>query len=262
MSRTRVAATEALRDWAANFRTARRDMLIVAAWQAGETSVSVLAEAARVSRPTVYAALRSQGIGPNHRQKGPAVLDVGPLDIEGFTGRDETAEAEFDRALARWKASRPHATAAEFYDEGTRLVALMDTTARYVDVRDRLAHEQAARAERGRLLRRVDRRWEALSSAPAWHAAHHAYVIAVGDARTGIDEWRATAETALLRPFHCRTPLHETVYERIRAAGHPALETAMADVDRAPARTAEWLLADLVRAHERRKRLVAETLAL
>ncbi|MGW2282318.1 hypothetical protein [Streptomyces sp. NPDC001770] len=262
MSRTRAAATEALRDWAANFRTARRDMLIAAAWQAGETSIPVLAEAARVSRPTVYAALRSQGIGPDRRSKGPAVLGVGPLDIEGFTGRDETAEAEFDRALARWNASRPRATAAEFYDEGTRLVALMDTTARYVDVRDRLAREQAARTERDRLLRLVDRRWKALSTAPAWHAAHHAYVVAVGDARTGIDVWRESAETALLRPFHPGTPLHEAVYGRIKAAGHPALESAMADIDRAPADTAEWLLADLVRAHERRERLAAETLAL
>ncbi|MFF7359477.1 hypothetical protein [Streptomyces sp. NPDC008125] len=262
MSRTRAAATEALRDWAANFRTARRDMLIAAAWQAGETRISVLAEAARVTRPTVYAALRSQGIEPNRRPKGPSVLDIGPLDIEGFTGRDETAEAEFDRALARWKTSRPHATAAEFYDEGTRLVALMDTTARYVDVRDRLAHEQVTRAERNRLLLLVDRRWEALGTAPAWHAAHHAYVVAVEDARTGIDVWRESAETALLRPFHRRTPLHEAVYGRIKAAGHPALEAAMADIDRAPARTAERLLAELARGHERRARLAAETLAL
>lgn len=261
MSTTRAAATDALRDWAANFRTARRDMLIAAAWQAGETRVSVLAEAARVSRPSVYAALRSQGIEPGHRPAGLPVFDVRPLDIEGFTGRDETAEAEFDRALARWRASRPRATDTEFYDEGTRLVALMDITARYVDARDRLAHEQTARAERDRLLRLVDRRWEALSTAPAWQAAHHAYVVAVGDARTGIDGWRESAETALLRPFRCRTPLHEAVYGRIRAAGHPALESAMAGVDRAPARTAERLLAELVRVHERRSLLADETLA-
>lgn len=261
MSRTREAATEALREWAANFRTARRDRLIALAWQAGETSIPVLAEAARVSRPTVYAALRSQGIEPGHRPKGPVVLDIGPLDIEGFTGQDETAEAEFDRALARWKASRPRAAAAEFYEEGTRLVALMDTTARYVDVRGRLAGEQVARAERDHLLRLVDRRWETLSTAPAWHAAHHAYVVAVEDARAGIEGWRESAETALLRPFRPRTPLHESVYGRIKAAGHPALETATADIDRMPARTAARLLADLVRAHERRKRLAAETLA-
>ncbi|WEH42995.1 hypothetical protein OG233_27710 [Streptomyces sp. NBC_01218] len=262
MSRTRAAALEALHDWAANFRTARRDALIAAAWQAGVTSVPALSEAARVSRPTVYAALRSQGIEPNHRANGPAVLDSGPLDIEGFTGQDETAEAEFDRALGRWKATRPHATSAEFCDEGTRLVALMDTTARYVDARDRLAREQVARAERDRLLRRVDQRWEALSTAPAWHAAHHAYVLAVGDAHAGVDAWRESAETALLRPFHCRTPLHEAVYGRIKAAGHPGLELVAADVDRTPARTAGWLRADLERNHERRRRLAAETLTL
>ncbi|MFF7361928.1 hypothetical protein [Streptomyces sp. NPDC008125] len=89
---------------------------MAAAWQAGETWISVLAEAACISRPTVYAALRSQGIEPGHRPAGPSTFDARPLDIEGFTGRDETAEAEFDRALAHWRASRPRATATEFCD--------------------------------------------------------------------------------------------------------------------------------------------------
>jgi hypothetical protein len=64
-----------------------------------------------------------------------------------------------------------------------RLVGVMETTARYADVRDPPAREQVARAERDRLLHQVELRWEALSTAAAWLAAHHAYVVAVDEAR-------------------------------------------------------------------------------
>ncbi|MFC9652717.1 MULTISPECIES: hypothetical protein [unclassified Streptomyces] len=77
-----------------------------------------------------------------------------------------------------------------------RLVGLMDTTVRYADVRDRLAHEQVARAERDRLPHQVELCWEALSSAAAWLAAHPAYVLAVDEARIAVDMWRERAEAA------------------------------------------------------------------
>ncbi|WP_234311016.1 hypothetical protein [Streptomyces sp. NRRL WC-3795] len=258
MSTRRDDAMAALRDWS---RPGRRADLVAAAWQAGETNVSALAEAARISRPTVYADLRSRGIDPDHRPKGNDVIThLSPLDIEGFTGVGERLDAEFDAALRRWAAEHPTATHEEGKTEALRLAHVMDTTYRYADVRDLLAHEQVARAERDRLLHQVELRWEALSTAAAWMAAHHAYVLAVEDARIAIDMWRERAEAALSRPFFCASPQDEAAYRQIQEAGYPALEEALAALDQAPAQTAERLRADLDQAHERRMGLAAQTL--
>lgn len=248
----------ALRDWS---KPGRRADLLAEAWQAGETNVSALAEAARISRPTVYADLRSRGIDPDHRPKGNSVItNLSPLDIEGFTGVGERLDAEYDAALRRWAAEHPTATHEEAKTEGMRLVGLMDTTYRYADVRDLLAHEQVARAERDRLLHQVELRWEALSTAAAWLAAHHAYVLAVDEARLAIDVWRERAEAALRRPFFCSSSRDEAAYRQIQEAGHPALEQALDDLDRKPAQTAEQLRANLDQAHERRMGLAGQTL--
>ncbi|MEU0031993.1 hypothetical protein, partial [Streptomyces sp. NPDC006335] len=249
MSTRRDDVMAALRDWS---KPGRRADLLAAAWQAGETNVSALAEAARISRPTVYADLRSRGIDPDHRPKGNSVITISPLDIEGFTGVGERLDTEFDAALRRWAAEHPTATREEGQTEGRRLAALMDTTFRYADVRDLLAHEQVARAERDRLLHQVELRWEALSTAAAWLAAHHAYVLAVDEARIAIDMWRERAEAALKRPFFCASGREDAAYRQIQEAGHPALEQALADLDRTPAQTAEQLRANLDQAHERR----------
>jgi len=247
----------ALRNWS---KPGRRADLLAAAWQAGETNVSALAEAARISRPTVYADLRSRGIDPDHRPKGNSVITISPLNIEGFTGVGERMDAEFDAALRRWAAEHPAATQEEGQAEGMRLVALLDTVARYADVRDLLAHEQVARVERDRLLHQVELRWESLSTAATWLAAHHAYVLAVDEARIAIDMWRERAEAALRRPWFCSSPRDEAAYRQIQEAGHPALEQALADLDQAPAQTAEQLRANLDQAHQRRMELAAETL--
>ncbi|MGY4973481.1 hypothetical protein ACWGCC_30440 [Streptomyces nigrescens] len=258
----RYAALDALRAWSA---PGRRADLIAAAWQAGETTISALAEAARISRPTVYADLRARGIDPDHRPKGStSVITISPLDIEGFTGVGETMDAEYETALRRWAALRPgiNPRGPQAHAEGMRLVALMDTTARYADVRDRLAHEQVARSERDRLLHQVTLRWEALSTAAAWHAAHHAYVIAVDEARIGIDMWRERAESALKRTFFCSSERDEAAYRQILEAGHPALEEAQADLDQTPEETAARLRVELDQADEHRRHLVAQTLQL
>ncbi len=250
----------ALRDWS---KPGRRADLLAEAWQAGETNVSALAEAARISRPTVYADLRSRGIDPDHRPKGTSVItNLSPLDIEGFTGVGGRMDAEYDAALLRWRAKNPTAEYEEVKVEGMRLVALMDTVARYADVRDRLAHEQVARAERDRLLHQVELRWEALSTASAWLAAHHAYVLAVDEARLAIDMWRERAESAQGRMWFCSSPRDEAAYRQIQEAGYPALEQALADLDPTPAQTAEQLRANLDQAHERRVGLAAETRTL
>ncbi|MGW2416912.1 hypothetical protein ACWCV5_32760 [Streptomyces tubercidicus] len=190
------------------------------------------------------------------------ITNLSPLDIEGFTGVYESADAEFDAAMRRWRDAHPglDPRGDEGHAEGVRLVALMETAARYADVRDRLAHEQVARSERDRLLDLVAVRWEALSTAAAWHAAHHAYVIAVDDARIGIGMWRERAESALKRQFLCFSVRDEAAYRQILQAGHPVLDEAHADLDRAPAQTAERLRADLDQAHERRLELAAPTL--
>ncbi|MFF3726845.1 hypothetical protein ACFYYM_31265 [Streptomyces erythrochromogenes] len=256
MRRDEVMA--ALRDWS---MPGRRADLLAAAWQAGETNVSALAEAARVSRPTVYADLRSRGIDPDHRPKGKSVItNLAALDIEGFSGVADRLDAEFDAALLRWRDEHPDAAYEEGQAEGMRLVGLMDTTYRYADVRDRLAHEQVARAERNRLLHQVELRWEALSTAVAWLAAHHAYVVAVDEAGIAIDMWRERAEVALKRPFFCSSPGDEAAYRQIQEAGYPALEQALGDLDQVPDQTAARLRADLEQAHARRLELASATL--
>ncbi len=192
------------------------------------------------------------------------ITNLSPLDIEGFTGTGETMDAECEAALRRWRAAHPDADprGEEAHAEGMRLVALMDTVYRYADVRDLLAHEQVARAERDRLLRQVELRWEALSTTTAWLAAHHAYVLAVDEARIAIDMWHERAEAALRRPFFCSSPRDEAAYRQIQEAGHPALEPELADLDQKPEQTAERLRADLDQADQRRKHLAAETLVL
>lgn len=190
-------------------------------------------------------------------------LDISPLDIEGFTGVHDKADTEYDTAVRRWRATHPDTDphGEDARTEGMRLVAVMDTTARYADVRDLLAHEQVARAERDRLLHQVELRWEALNTASAWLAAHHAYVLAVDEAHIATDMWRERAQVALGRPFFCFSPRDEAVYRQIQQAGHPALDQAQADLDQTPDQTAERLRADLDRSHERRRQLAAETLA-
>ncbi|MGW3491517.1 hypothetical protein [Streptomyces sp. NPDC001054] len=259
MSTRRDNVMAELRDWS---RPGRRADLLAAAWQAGETTVAVLAEAARITRQTVYTDLRSRGIDPDHRPKDTSMItNLSPLDIEGFTGVLETVDAEYDAALRRWAAQHPDLDprGAEGHAEGMRLAGVMDTVARYADVRDRLAHEQGARAERDRLLHQVELRWEALSTASAWLAAHHAYILAVEEAGIAIDMWRERAETARARQFFCSSPRDEAAYRQIQEAGHPALEEAMAALDRAPAQTAEQLHANLNQAHERRMKLAVQT---
>lgn len=189
------------------------------------------------------------------------ITNLSPLDIEGFTGTGEAMDAEWDAAMLRWRAAHPDAAPhrEEAHAEGMRLVALMDTVLRYADVRDLVAHEQFARAERDRLLRQVELRWEALSTATAWLAAHHAYVLAVDEARIAIDMWHERAEAARRRPFFCSSPRDEAAYRQIQQAGHPTLEPELADLDQKPAQTAERLRADLDQAHEYRCRLAAET---
>src|SRR5687768_11698783 len=83
MTTDREHAMAALRAWAA---PGTRAKLIAAAWHAGEHSVSALAEAADISRPTAYADLSAAGIDPRHdRTENPV---IGTITLGPFTGTE------------------------------------------------------------------------------------------------------------------------------------------------------------------------------
>jgi hypothetical protein len=241
----------ALRDWSI---PGRRADLVAAAWQAGETNIVALAEAARTSRPTVYADLRSRGIDPDDRPKENTV--IAPVVIEGIDGLDQDQGGRWHLdSIHRWVAEHPDEDAST---EGFRLLALFDTLRRYNTLRPLLQTEQSARADRDRALHLVETRWEALSTAAAWPAAHHSYVVAVDGAHTAIDAWEKEATAAKKVEFVVHGEERAAAYEQILGAGHPSVEPLAID----PAAVAQELHEDLDRRHERRKQLAAQTLGV
>ncbi|MFI0742364.1 hypothetical protein ACH4PU_30460 [Streptomyces sp. NPDC021100] len=254
MSTTRAEAMAALRHWSA---PGRRAELIATAWDAGETNISALAEAARVSRPTVYADLRSRGIDPDRRPAKESTMQISPVTLEGFTGLnlDGNEPRQFMDAVHRFIDEHPDASPGV---EHSRLLALMDTLRDYNTLRPRLMEEQVAREERDRALHLVETRWEALSNAANWLAAHHAYVVAVDDAGIAIDMWKDRAADAVKVPFNQDTETRRAAYEQILTSGHPPVEPLTISPDD----VAEQLHTALDQAHARRRRIAAETLGL
>ncbi|MFD5615839.1 hypothetical protein [Kitasatospora sp. NPDC127060] len=254
MSPQRDEALNALRAWSA---PGRRAELIAAAWKAGATRVAVLAEAARVSRPTVYADLRSQGIDPDRRPSKESTMQITPVTLEGFTGLNlDGQEAEhFRRVLYRFIDEHPDRSPGE---EESRLINLMDTLRDYNTLRPRLLEERIAREERDRALHLVESRWEALSTAPHWLAAHHSYVMSVDDARIAIDMWKNRAADAAKVRLNRDHPYRQAAYEQILAAGHPAVQP----LDTDPSVVAEQYMANLEQVVEYRQGLAAKTLSL
>ncbi|MEV7123762.1 hypothetical protein [Kitasatospora griseola] len=253
------AITE-LRAWS---RPGRRAELIAAVWDAGEQRIPVLAEAARISRPTVYTDLRSRGIEPSDRSEQDAVLtsEFTPVTLDGFTGNDPVADAAlFEQRLRARLDEDPARSAGE---EGSRLLELLDTVRLYNKLRPLQIAEQIARRERDRALHQVEARWEALMSTPAgWLAAHHAYVVALKNARTAITAWSQRAQIAVEAQAAAQAAqldlTTQRAYQEILAAGHPPLRLAPGD----PAADAEYLLDRVQRTAADRKELIAETTAL
>ncbi|AWN32634.1 hypothetical protein DKG71_42330 (plasmid) [Streptomyces sp. NEAU-S7GS2] len=241
----------ALRDWST---PGRRAELVAAAWLAGETTISALAEAARTTRPTVYADLRASGIDPDQRPK--ETTDMTPVVIDGLTGLDNDADGRaILNALHRYAADNPAGRGiVEF--EG-RFVHLQGALRIYNTLRPLLAAEERSRLDRDRALHQVEIRWEALSTAANWMAAHHAYVVAVDQAGAAIDAWCDTVTAAAKSPWFRNDGELEAYEERILGAGHPPVDqTYFADNER------NELRRRLEATHARRKALAAQTLGL
>ncbi|MFE5730219.1 hypothetical protein ACFQ7A_04805 [Streptomyces sp. NPDC056528] len=248
MSTRRDDVMAALRDWS---KPGRRADLLAEAWQAGETNVSALAEAARISRPTVYADLKSRGIDPEDRPKGtPMMLAT----IDGLTGANSDTEGTVILEAVRAYAAKNGTDGIGEYE--STLVRLSYALGAYNLIAAAQAAEQSARRDRDRALHLVEVRWEALSTATAWYAAHHAYVVAVDTARTAITTWADAARAAADAGWFPVRQVEELYRERILTAGHPPVERYTLDVDAA----SEQLRAELERKHEHRARLAGQTL--
>ncbi|MFD4392904.1 hypothetical protein [Streptomyces sp. NPDC058495] len=233
----------------------RRADLVAEAWRDGETRIKALAEAARTTRTTIYADLKARGIDPESRPKGPAMTLA---TIDGMTGTDaEHDHRVLQEAQERYLQEHPDgAGASEALD--TRLAARITAYA-YNTLAITQAAEQAARRDRDRALHLVEVRWEALSTATAWHASHHAYVVAVDAARTAITTWSDSARAAAKAGWFPVEVSEQLYRERILTAGHPPVERYDLDAD-AVAVEAARLRDDLDQAHEHRARLAGQTL--
>ncbi|GHG04316.1 hypothetical protein ACFFSH_37975 [Streptomyces filamentosus] len=118
--------------------------------------------------------------------------------------------------------------------------------------------EQAGRRDRDRARHLVEVRWEALSTATAWHAAHHAYVVAVDAARTAITAWSEAARAAARVGWFPIESMEQLYQERILTAGHPPVELYQLDADAVDAEAAR-LRDALDQTHEHRARLASQT---
>ncbi|MFG2844234.1 hypothetical protein ACGF12_13830 [Kitasatospora sp. NPDC048296] len=184
-------------------------------------------------------------------------MQITPVTLEGFTGLDLDGQeaAHFHRVLYRFIDEHPDRSPGE---EESRLINLTDTLRAYNTLRPRLLEEWIAREERDRALHLVDVRWEALSTAPHWLAAHHSYIVAIDDARIAIDMWENRAVDAAKVRLNRDHPYRQSAYEQILAAGHPPVEPL--DID--PSAVAEQHRANLEQAAEYRQGLADKTLIL
>lgn len=251
MSTPRDEALAALRDWS---KPGRRADLVAAAWQAGETNIVALAEAARISRPTVYADLRSRGIDPDHRPKEHTNMAT-PVVIDGIDGMSFENVQDIVGRYADEHPEDPNAikTAIGWSQP------IFTAVGRYNGLQRLLAAEEHARRDRDRALHLVETRWEALSTAANWLSAHHAYVVAVDEAHTAITAWTKEAAPAVeWAGFEgdLDTEMMRVYRERILAQGYPPLAPLDLDVEAEAGRLRD----KLGQAHARRKTLAAETL--
>ena len=146
--------------------------------------------------------------------------------------------------------------AVKNYIRGTLPVVL--AIHRYTELQRVLADSEHARRDRDRALHLVEVRWEALSTAASWPAAHHAYVVAVDEARAAIGTWAAKVAVAAQADGFtgdASADITRVYRERILTQGHPAVEPPNHGDNEA-----RVLREELDRLHEHRRELAAQTL--
>jgi hypothetical protein len=249
MTPEREHAMAALRAWSAPGVRAR---LLEQAWLAGETSISALADAANITRPTVYADLESRGINPStDRQETPRMQTI---TLAGFTGNetDNDLDTVLRAHLNAWPRTgtdqqrEAHAHAGQ---------ALLDQheIAKYHNSLLPLAQAEASDREAAqRALHRVETTWEALSTARAWHAAHHTYVVAVDNARRTIATWQQSATETKGKHYKLTSRKTFDYFGYV-----PQDQQIVVDTDRP-----KVAAVDLEETYARRRAIVRETLSL
>ncbi|GAA2836587.1 hypothetical protein [Kitasatospora aburaviensis] len=251
MSTERERTMTELRAWAAQPPAAvMRPQLVAAAWRAGERNVSALAEAARVSRQTIYADLETHGIDARaERVLGGTVFEK-LTELNGYTGDDKA-----DMALMHQRANAAGATslAADVVRESLILHHSIKWHNNLVDL---APVEIDARAERDRALRAVDLRWEELSSTANFPAAHHSWILAHDKARKAIVSWQAAAQACV------DAPGWSDAIEWGLYAQYVPEEKRIPKITGDPSETAATLLAELDAEHARRRELAGQTLAV
>jgi hypothetical protein len=184
----------ALRDWS---RPGRRAELVAAAWLANH-SVVAIAEAARVTRPTVYSDLRSQGIDPEttKRTEGETMLTL-DISIMNMTGIDADDSQLVDGLYAKARELDPDSP--EMDTARNEIILALQVSlllSQYREIAPTLDPEADARAALDRAMHVEQTRWEALATAESWLAAHHAWIVADDNAHKAIDAWQAAARKA------------------------------------------------------------------
>ncbi|MFI5736122.1 hypothetical protein ACIA49_38770 [Kribbella sp. NPDC051587] len=188
-------ALEDLRLWST---PGRRAELLAAAWRSGETNIRTLAEAARVTRQTVYTDLESCGIDPgDDRENAQEPRWFAPI-VPLFTNEAETEEEAWMLLLPEVKLPGDYRPAEPPRDKADEMLTFAIQTWRYsryhrvvvAAARD----EYACRLRATRAIHRAETAWEALRTAKHWAAAHHQWVEAADDARQPLAAWAAAAE--------------------------------------------------------------------
>ncbi|WP_411078272.1 hypothetical protein [Streptomyces sp. cmx-10-25] len=178
-----------------------------------------------------------------------------PLVINGVNGLDDETDANAVLgADLRYAAQHPDHVGISPHTPST--LELRFVLGIYNRLRPLLIAEQTARHNRDRTRHLVEVRWEALSNATAWHAAHHAYIVAVNAAHTAIDSWAQAARAAVGFGWFPVKRMEEVYQKRIVGAGHPPIERL--DPDVGP--EADRLHEELTRIDEYRRALAAQTL--
>lgn len=261
----RERAVAALRAWAAPGIRAR---LIAEAWLAGEHNIAALAQAANVTRQTVYTDLESRGISPRtDRQEARTMqtITLGPFcGIVTDTQFDEHADQliwSYRQRASAMAEDSPAPDSAELVKALTEEMQTYHhqyTAVRYHNTLVPFIHRvQSARESAGRALHRVETAWAALSTARSWHAAHHSYVQAVHEAREAAQTWVSVAQELTAKDAELRRelPAVDAAYPRLVEA------TTRITVDEDEVCAASLALTELEETHARRRAVATETLS-